>query len=80
MHAKKTRDRKKQFLEMSEKIITEMEKESTSLRTYLLSLNLITEEEFEQSKQRLLESKLEIEHLKVSVTFLSCIFLLLISN
>lgn len=67
MHAKKTRDRKKHFLEMSEKIIVEMEKEANSLRNYLFSLNLISPEEVEVSRQRVLASKIEIEHLKVSL-------------
>lgn len=65
MHAKKTRDRKKLFLEMSEKIIGEMEKEAKQLREYMLSMNLMTEEEFDRYRQRDLISKQEIENLKV---------------
>jgi hypothetical protein len=35
MHAKKTRDRKKELLEISENVIIKMEKESFLLREYL---------------------------------------------
>lgn len=35
MHAKKTRDRKKELLEISEVVIIKMEKESFLLREYL---------------------------------------------
>ena len=66
MHAKKTRDRKKHFLGMSEKIITEMETEASAMRNYLRSLNLISEEECRQSQQRALECQQEIANLKVS--------------
>jgi hypothetical protein len=40
MHAKKTRDRKKHFFELSDKIITEMENEVKQLREYLASMNV----------------------------------------
>lgn len=40
MHAKKTRDRKKHFFELSDKIILEMENEVKQLREYLLSMNV----------------------------------------
>ena len=36
MHAKRTRDRKKQLLDVSESMIGEMESESHSLREYLV--------------------------------------------
>lgn len=52
MHAKKTRDRKKQFLDLSESIIGEMEKEAQSLREYMLSKQLMTEEEYRKYQQR----------------------------
>lgn len=65
MHAKKTRDRKKQFLEMSENIIAEMEAEAKAMRSYLLSLNLISEEYCALSLRREMESKEEIAKLKV---------------
>lgn len=65
MHAKKTRDRKKQFLEMSENIIAEMEAEAKAMRSYLLSLNLISEEDCALSLRREMESKEEIAKLKV---------------
>lgn len=64
MHAKKTRDRKKQFLEMSEKVISEMESEAFAMRKYLRSLNLITDEEISQSLLRDSESKMAIEQMK----------------
>lgn len=65
MHAKKTRDRKKFFLDMSEKIISEMENESKALREYLRSLNMITEEECSLFHARDLQSQQELAHLKV---------------
>ncbi len=40
MHAKRTRDRKKHFFELSDKIISEMEAEVKKLRDYLISLNI----------------------------------------
>ena len=45
MHAKRTRDRKKMFLEASEQIINRMEKESLLLREYLVSIEAMTEAE-----------------------------------
>jgi len=62
MHAKKTRDRKKQFLELSEKIISEMETEAQQLREYMLSMNLMTEEEYVAYRERDIQSKLEIKN------------------
>ena len=67
MHAKRTRDRKKQLLEVSESIIGEMENESHSLREYLVSLKLISVEEAEKSEERACESKKERAALKVTI-------------
>ena len=65
MHAKRTRDRKKQLLEVSESMIGEMENESHALREYLVSLKLISVEEAEKSEERATESKKELAALKV---------------
>lgn len=70
MHAKKTRDRKKFFLETSEKIINEMEKEAHQLREYLLKLGVISEEECKKLQLRELEAKKELASLKVSSNFM----------
>lgn len=67
MHAKRTRDRKKQLLEVSESMIGEMENESHSLREYLVSLKLISVEEAEKSEERANESKKELAALKVNI-------------
>ena len=69
MHAKRTRDRKKQLLEVSESMISEMENESHSLREYLVSLKLISVEEAEKSEERANESKKELAALKVNTLF-----------
>lgn len=65
MHAKKTRDRKKNVLEINEKLIQEMENESRTLRAYLYKLNLVTDDEMRSSKLRENQSKLQLEHFKV---------------
>ena len=65
MHAKKTRDKKKNFLEISEKLIQEMEKESRTLRAYLYKLNLVSDEEIRTSKLRETQSKLQLDNFKV---------------
>ena len=72
MHAKKTRDRKKQFLDISEKIITEMEAEAESLRKYLLSINAITEDDIIESHERTERSKQKIANLMVSHSLWHC--------
>lgn len=64
MHAKKTRDRKKQFLEMSEKVISEMEAEAVTMRQYLRSLDLISDVEINMSIERDKQSKITIEQMK----------------
>lgn len=45
MHAKRTRDRKKMFFEISEKVITSMEQENKVLRDYLVSINVMEAED-----------------------------------
>jgi hypothetical protein len=66
MHAKRTRDRKKQLLELSESMIGNMESESHALREYLVSLKLLSVEEAEKSEERATESKKELAALKVN--------------
>lgn len=65
MHAKKTRDRKKFYLEMSDKIISEMEAESKSLRQYLREIGMISEEDYQQRTLKDLKAKQEIDNMKV---------------
>ena len=64
MHAKRTRDKKKMFLEASEQIISEMENESRLLREYLVSAKLISVEYCAQSEHRAMQSKKELALLK----------------
>lgn len=64
MHAKRTRDKKKMFLEASEQIISEMENESRVLREYLVSAKLISVEYCAESEQRAMQSKKELALLK----------------
>jgi hypothetical protein len=68
MHAKRTRDRKKQLVEVSEAMIGQMENESHALREYLVSLKLLSVEEAEKSKERASESQKELAALKVLTT------------
>jgi hypothetical protein len=68
MHAKRTRDRKKQLVEVSEAMIGQMENESHALREYLVSLKLLSVEEAEKSKERASESQKELAALKVHAT------------
>ena len=74
MHAKRTRDRKKQLVEVSEAMIGQMENESHALREYLVSLKLLSVEEAEKSKERASESQKELAALKVSATPLPSTF------
>lgn len=67
MHAKKTRDRKKFFLETSEKIISEMEKEARKLREYLVQLGVLSEEEFQRLQHREEQVQQELSKLRVSL-------------
>jgi hypothetical protein len=57
LHAKKTRDRKKYFLGISDKIIEELSSETDNLRNYLRSLNIINEEELKKSELLTLQLK-----------------------
>lgn len=66
MHAKKTRDRKKFFLEMSDKIISEMEAETLALRAYLMRIGLMSKEDYEayvaqsiKMRQQMAEAKID---------------------
>jgi hypothetical protein len=67
MHAKRTRDRKKMFLEVSEQIISDMESESRILRDYLVSLRLMTQDEASKAEERTNDSKRELAVLKVCI-------------
>jgi hypothetical protein len=67
VHAKKTRDRKKQLLEVSEKLVTEMEEEAHLLRDYLFSMQLLTEEDVSKCNLRDQQSQQEIAALKVNI-------------
>jgi hypothetical protein len=61
IHAKKTRDKKKIFLESSEKIICSLEQDVHTLREYLLQFNLISAEEVARltEKDRLARAQLQ---------------------
>lgn len=65
MHAKKTRDRKKMFLQASEQIISEMESQVDVLRNYLLSLKILSLKEVEDCHERDIQSRRELLTLKV---------------
>lgn len=52
IHAKKTREKNKNFFGMSEIIISEMKKESTALRSYLSSLYVLSQEEIEERQRQ----------------------------
>lgn len=66
IHAKRTREKKKHFIERSEKIIAEMVHEANLLREYLISVKMMTRDEDVRAKLRDIESKEELEILKVS--------------
>lgn len=80
MHAKRTRDRKKQLVEVSESMIGQMENESHALREYLVSLKLLSVEEAEKSKERASESQKELAALKVLQCLISILSLLIPSG
>jgi hypothetical protein len=65
MHAKRTRDRKKMLVEISEQMITKMEHEARSLRDYLVSVKLMSVEESRASEERSAASQKELAQLKV---------------
>lgn len=52
LHAKKTRDRKKWFLEASERTIADMEKEVQAIRSYLVSIKVLNAHDVARSKER----------------------------
>ena len=65
MHAKRTRDRKKMLVEISEQMITKMENEARCLRDYLVSVKLMSVEESRASEERSVASQKELAQLKV---------------
>lgn len=64
IHAKKTRDRKKLFLEWSDKRIETLEAEVASLRTYLLSTKALTPREVSSYEDKDKIARFELAHLK----------------
>lgn len=71
IHAKKTRDRKKQFLETGESIIEEMVTEGKVLREYLISLNMLSPNETFNAAKRQELYRSEMSRLKVILFILS---------
>ena len=69
MHAKRTRDRKKNFVDLSEKLIMDMDTEAKSLMEYLVSIKLITAEELNNSKEKAIAARNELTILKVNKSF-----------
>lgn len=65
MHAKKTRDRKKFFLEISNKLIEDMESEARKLRGYLLALEFISEEDVNRAQLRDQQARAELNSFMV---------------
>eukprot|EP01036_Dinobryon_divergens_P023394 gene23395-31736_t len=66
MHAKKTREKKKQFFEESEKLLNAMVHEHNLLREYLISVKVMSRDEDTKAKQRDIEAEKELESFKVS--------------
>ena len=66
VHAKRTRDRKKMFLEASEHIINRMEHECFSLREYLVSIEAMSLHEAEKGNENDRLKRLEILRLSMS--------------
>lgn len=64
MHAKRTRDRKKLFFEISEKVISKMEAEAKILRDYLVSVKMMTAEEAKARADRDKTARLSLAMLK----------------
>ena len=69
MHAKRTRDRKKYFLEVSERTIVDLEQEVQAMRNYLVSIKLLSAEDAAKSKERDSQSKRQLALLKGTLTF-----------
>jgi len=64
MHAKRTRDRKKLFFEISEKVITNMEKENKILRNYLVAINVMKPEYATMCEENDRKARLSLASLK----------------
>ena len=64
MHAKRTRDRKKMFFEISEQVIAKMEAEAKILRNYLVSANMMTIEERDAREERDKIARISLMRLK----------------
>ena len=60
MHAKRTRDRKKMFLEASENVIHDMEEESSHLRKYLVDVGVMTVEASNNWRDRDMSRRYEL--------------------
>ncbi len=67
MHAKKARDRKKVFLESSDKLIEQMEYEVGHLRSYLLSISELTSEDIAKREKYDIEARNKIISLNVLI-------------
>lgn len=67
MHAKKTREKKKQFFEESEKMLNAMVNEHNLLREYLISVKVMSRDEDTKAKQRDIEAEKELESYKVCI-------------
>ena len=65
MHAKKTRDRKKFFMESSDRMLSEMQHEASVLREYLRRLGVLSAEEVLRATLRDAEAEQEIASFKV---------------
>lgn len=63
MHARRTREKTRNSFELRGTIIGEMTEEIRLLRTYLVSLGVITEDQVEESRRRDLTFKQQNEHL-----------------
>lgn len=69
MHAKRTRDRKKYFLEASERIIVDMGAEVVAMRNYLVSINVLSPEDVAKSQERDIASRKQLALLKGTFEF-----------
>ena len=72
IHAKKTREKKKQFFEESEKTLNAMVHEHNLLREYLISVKVMSRDEDTKAKQRDKEAERELESFKVCMFFCLC--------